>query len=243
MSITIKDLFDAKVHYGHDKERWNPKMAPYIYKTIDRIHIFDLSKTLEHIETAKKIISAIVKRGGKALLVGTKKQASNIIKEVATDTNNYYVNERWLGGMLTNNATIRKSIGRLEEIEGLRESGDLEKFVKKEILALEKEEEKLNRYLGGIREMTNMPDLLIVVDPIKEKNAVKEARNLGIPIIAIADTNTDPDDIDYIIPGNDDGLRSISIILNELKIALGEQPEVKEEVKENDIENVEIVEE
>ena len=208
----IKNLLEAGVHFGHQKKRWNPKMKKYIFGQRSGIYIIDLEKTSECINVACVFARDIAAKGGKILFVGTKKQAQIIVEEEAQKSGMYFVKNRWLGGLLTNFKTVKGSIGRLEEIEKMKENGIWENLKKKETSRLSKEKEKLLRDLGGIRDMKDHPDLVFIVDPKKEDIAVKEARKLNIPIIAIVDTNCDPEVIDYPIPGNDDALKSIRVI-------------------------------
>ena len=213
--VKIEDLLESGVHFGHNVRRWNPKMKEYIYGVRNNIHIFDLRITLELLNTALTKIHETVSKSGKILFVGTKKQCSDIVKELALLNNNFYVNKRWLGGTLTNWKTISNSIKRLEEIElFLKDNESSKKLSKKELLDISREKQKLDLNIGGIRALNGKPDLLIVFDVIKDKIAVKEANKLNIPVVAIVDSNADPDNIDYIIPGNDDALRSISLYKN-----------------------------
>ena len=213
--VKIEDLLESGVHFGHNVRRWNPKMQEYIYGVRNNIHIFDLRITLELLNTALTKIHETVSKSGKILFVGTKKQCSDIVKELAMLNNNYYVNKRWLGGTLTNWKTISNSIKRLEEIELFLQNNDQSKNLsKKELLDISREKQKLDLNIGGIRSLNGKPDLLIVFDVIKDKIAVKEATKLNIPVIAIVDSNADPENIDYIIPGNDDALRSINLYKN-----------------------------
>ena len=213
--VKIEDLLESGVHFGHNVRRWNPKMKEYIYGVRNNIHIFDLRITLELLNTALTKIHETVSKSGKILFVGTKKQCSDIVKELAMLNNNFYVNKRWLGGTLTNWKTISNSIKRLEEIELFLKDNDLSKNLsKKELLDISREKQKLELNIGGIRTMNGKPDLLIVFDVIKDKIAVREATKLKIPVVAIVDSNADPDNIDYVIPGNDDALRSINIYKN-----------------------------
>ena len=208
--VSISNLLEAGVHFGHQTKRWNPKMKEYIFTTRDDIYIIDLQKTLACMEEAYAKISDIAKNGGTFLFVGTKKQA----QEASI--------ERWLGGTLTNFRTIRRRVKRLEEIEKMEENGTFEVLPKKEVIQIKKEYEKLNKLLGGIREMAKLPDAMIIVDPKKEINAIREARKLNIPVFGIVDTNCDPDDVDYVIPGNDDAVRSVKIVLGALTNAICE---------------------
>ena len=213
--VKIEDLLESGVHFGHNVRRWNPKMKEYIYGVRNNIHIFDLRITLELLNTALTKIHETVSKSGKILFVGTKKQCSDVVKELAMINNNFYVNKRWLGGTLTNWKTISNSIKRLDEIEIFLKDNELSKNLsKKELLDISREKEKLELNIGGIRALNGKPDLLIVFDVIKDKIAVREATKLNIPIVAIVDSNADPENIDYIIPGNDDALRSISLYKN-----------------------------
>ena len=213
--VKIEDLLESGVHFGHNVRRWNPKMKEYIYGVRNNIHIFDLRITLELLNAALTKIHETVAKSGKILFVGTKKQCSDVVKELATLNNNFYVNKRWLGGTLTNWKTISNSIKRLEEIELFLKDNDLSKNLsKKELLDISREKQKLELNIGGIRTLNGKPDLLVVFDVIKDKIAVKEATKLNIPVVAIVDTNADPENIDYIIPGNDDALRSINLYKN-----------------------------
>ena len=220
--VSISNLLEAGVHFGHQTKRWNPKMKEYIFTTRDDIYIIDLQKTLACMEEAYAAISEIAKNGGTFLFVGTKKQAQEAALENATRSNSYYVTQRWLGGTLTNFRTIRRRVKRLEEIEKMEENGTFEVLPKKEVIQIKKEYEKLNNLLGGIREMTKLPQALIIVDPKKEYNAIREARKLNIPIFGIVDTNCDPDDVDYVIPGNDDAVRAVKVVIGALTNAICE---------------------
>ncbi len=212
----IKVLLEAGVHFGHQKRRWNPKMKPFIFTARNGIYIIDLKKTLVAIDEAKRKITEVLQRGRSILFVGTKKQASQVIKDEAQRAGQYYIAHRWLGGMLTNFDTIKRSIKKLKEFEQMKEDGTLDKFTKKERSLKEREYQKLERVLGGIKEMTHLPGLILVVDAKKESIAVAEGRRLGIPIVAILDTNADPDPIDFPIAANDDAIKSIRVILHEL---------------------------
>ena len=213
--VKIEDLLESGVHFGHNVRRWNPKMKEYIYGVRNNIHIFDLRITLELLNAALTKIHETVSKSGKILFVGTKKQCSDVVRELAALNNNFYVNKRWLGGTLTNWKTISNSIKRLEEIELFLKDNDQSKNLsKKELLDISREKQKLELNIGGIRTLNGKPDLLVVFDVIKDKIAVKEATKLNIPVVAIVDTNADPDNIDYIIPGNDDALRSINLYKN-----------------------------
>lgn len=220
--VSISNLLEAGVHFGHQTKRWNPKMKEYIFTTRDDIYIIDLQKTLACMEEAYAAISEIAKNGGTFLFVGTKKQAQEAALENATRSNSYYVTQRWLGGTLTNFRTIRRRVKRLEEIEKMEENGTFDVLPKKEVIQIKKEYEKLNNLLGGIREMIKLPQALIIVDPKKEYNAIREARKLNIPIFGIVDTNCDPDDVDYVIPGNDDAVRAVKVVIGALTNAICE---------------------
>ena len=220
--VSMSYLLEAGVHFGHQTKRWNPKMKEYIFTSRDDIYIIDLEKTKACLESAYEEIKTIAENGGKFLFVGTRKQAGEVCLEEATRSNSYYVTERWLGGTLTNFRTIRRRVRRLEEIEEMEKNGTFEVLPKKEVIALKKEYEKLNRVLCGIREMIKLPQALIIVDPKKEYNAIKEARKLRIPVFGVVDTNCDPDDVDFVIPGNDDAVRSIKVMLGVLTNAICE---------------------
>ena len=220
--VSMSYLLEAGVHFGHQTKRWNPKMKEYIYNSRDDIYIIDLQKTVEKLEEAYAALTKIVSDGGKVLFVGTKKQAAEVCREEAKRSGMYYMAERWLGGTLTNFGTIRKRVRRLEEIEKMEENGTFEKLPKKEVIGLKKEYEKLNKNLCGIREMTRLPQAVIIVDSIKEENAIREAKKLGIPTFGIIDTNCDPDLVDYAIPGNDDAVRAIKVVLGSLTNAIVE---------------------
>ncbi len=207
--FTMRQLLEAGVHFGHQTHRWNPKMAPYIYGQRNNIHIIDLSQTVPLLHQALKVVSDTVARGGRVLFVGTKRQASDIISDAANRSAQYYVNARWLGGMLTNWKTISNSIHRLRKLDKTLSSG-VQGFTKKERLNLERDREKLNRALGGIKDMGSVPDLMFIIDTNKENIAIQEAKRLGIPVVAVIDTNCDPDNIDYPIPGNDDASRAVT---------------------------------
>ncbi len=220
--ISMNYLLEAGVHFGHQKRRWNPKMGEYIFTSRDDIYIIDLQKTVKKIEEAYDALKEIAEKEGKVLFVGTKKQAQEAVEECANRTNMYFVNERWLGGTLTNFKTIRSRIKRLEEIEKMEEDGTFNLLPKKEVIKIRKEYDKLNRNLRGIREMKKLPDALVIVDPRKEENAIKEARILHIPVFGVVDTNCDPDMVDYVIPGNDDAVRSVKVMLGALTNAIAE---------------------
>jgi len=242
--VSMNNLLEAGVHFGHQTKRWNPKMKEYIFTARDDIYIIDLEKTVACIEAAYEEIKKISENGGKFLFVGTKKQASEVSKEEALRSESFYVTERWLGGTLTNYRTIRKRIKRLDEIERMEADGTFELLPKKEVIGIKKEYDKLNRVLEGIRAMDKLPDALIIVDPKKEINAIREARKLNIPVFGLVDTNCDPDDVDYVIPANDDAVRSVKVVLGVLNNAICEgknmpivdyvtEEEKKPEVKEN----------
>ena len=218
--VSIKQLLEAGVHFGHHTRRWNPKMAPYIFTERNGIYIIDLQKTVKKFEEAYNFTRELSEQNGTLLFVGTKKQAADAIKEEAQRCGMYYVNERWPGGMLTNFKTIKKSIARLIKLEHMKEDGTFDLLPKKEVAALVKEMDILERNYGGIKTMDKLPDAIFIVDPHKETNAVLEAKKLGIPVIAIVDTNCDPDDADYIIPGNDDAIRAIKLISSALADAV-----------------------
>jgi small subunit ribosomal protein S2 len=220
--VSMNYLLEAGVHFGHQTKRWNPKMKEYIFSSRDDIYIIDLEKTQNLLEVAYNEIKTIATNGGKFLFVGTKKQSGEVAVEEALRSNSYYVTERWLGGTLTNFRTIRRRVKRLEEIEAMEANGTFEVLPKKEVIGIKKEYEKLNRLLCGIREMNKLPQALIIVDPKKEYNAIKEARKLRIPVFGVVDTNGDPDLVDYVIPGNDDAVRSIKVLLGVLTNAICE---------------------
>ncbi len=210
--VSMKQLLEAGVHFGHQTRRWNPKMARYIFTERNGIYIIDLQKTVKKLDEAYMFVRDLAANGGNLLFVGTKKQAGDSIREEATRAGAYYVNARWLGGMLTNFKTIRHRIDRLEQLHKMQEDGTFDLLPKKEVSKLNLEIEKLEKFLGGIKEMKKLPSSLFIVDPRKERIAVAEARKLGIPIVAIVDTNCDPDEIDYVIPGNDDAIRAVKLI-------------------------------
>jgi small subunit ribosomal protein S2 len=218
--ISMKQLLEAGVHFGHQTRKWNPKMAPYIFTERNGIYIIDLQKTVNKLNEAYDAMRRFAEDGKPILFVGTKKQAQQAVKDEAERCGQYFVAERWLGGMLTNHKTISKRIDKLNEIEKMAEDGTFEKLSKKEVLKLKAEAEKLEKYLGGIRNMKGMPGALFIIDPKKERIAVKEARILGIPIIGIVDTNCDPDDVDYVIPANDDAIRAVKLITSRMADAV-----------------------
>ncbi len=219
-SVTVREMLQAGVHFGHQTRRWNPKMKPYIYGPRNGIYIINLDVTKKMFDRACNFVTEEVKKGGSVLFVGTKRQAQSIINEEAQRCGMYYVDHRWLGGMLTNFQTIKNSIERLKSIESMQEDGSINRFPKKEILLMEKERIKLERNVGGIKHMKNLPSVIFVVDPKKESIAVTEAVKLGITVVAIVDTNCDPDNIDYIIPGNDDAIRSIKLLSHHIAEAV-----------------------
>ena len=242
--IQMKQLLESGVHFGHQTRRWNPKMAEYIFTERNGIYIIDLQKTVKKIEEAYYFVRDIAAEGGSVLFVGTKKQAQDAIKTEAERCGMFYVNERWLGGMLTNFKTIQSRIARLKAIEKMSEDGTFDVLPKKEVIALKKEWEKLEKNLGGIKDMKKVPDAIFVVDPKKERICVQEAHTLGIPLIGIADTNCDPEELDYVIPGNDDAIRAVKLIVSTMADAVveanqGAAEEVAEEVYEETEEAVE----
>ena len=220
--ISMKQLLEAGVHFGHQTRRWNPKMATYIYTERNGIYIIDLQKTVKKLEEAYNFVRDLAAQGGTVLFVGTKKQAQEAMKEEAEKVGMYYVNARWLGGMLTNFKTMRKRVERLNQLNRMSEDGTFDLLPKKEVIKLKLEIEKLEKYLGGVKEMKKLPSAMFVVDLRKEKNAIAEAKKLGIPVIAIVDTNCDPDDADYVIPGNDDAIRAIRLIASAMGAAVTE---------------------
>ena len=234
--VSMKQLLEAGVHFGHQTRRWNPKMAPYIYTERNGIYIIDLQKTVKKLEEAYSFVRELAAEGGNVLFVGTKKQAQDAIKEEAARCGGYYVNARWLGGMLTNFRTMRSRIERLAQLKKMEEDGTFAMLPKKEVIKHQGEIEKLEKYLGGVKEMKKIPAALFIVDPRKERNAIAEARKLNIPIVAIVDTNCDPDEIDYVIPGNDDAIRAIRLIAAAMASAViegrqGEDATVEAEVE------------
>ena len=220
--VSMNYLLEAGVHFGHQRRRWNPKMKEYIYTTRDDIYIIDLQKTVKKLEEAYEAMKQIAEAGGKVLFVGTKKQAQEAALECATRTNMYFVNERWLGGTLTNFKTIRSRIKRMDDIDKMEADGTFDLLPKKEVIQIKKEYAKLDKNLRGIREMKKLPQALVIVDPRKEENAIKEAHILGIPVFGIVDTNCDPDLVDYVIPGNDDAVRAVKLLLGVLTNAIAE---------------------
>ena len=234
--ISMKQLLEAGVHFGHQTRRWNPKMAEYIFAERNGIYIIDLQKTVKKVEDAYQAIANIVKDGGEVLFVGTKKQAQDSIKEEAERCGMYYVNERWLGGMLTNFETIKTRIKKLAEIDAMIEDGTMDVLPKKEVAKLMKEKEKLDKNIGGIKEMKKIPDVMFIVDPRKEKIAVQEAHSLNIPIVAIVDTNCDPEEVDYVIPGNDDAIRAVKLIAGRMADAVIESKQGEQDTPAEDAE-------
>ena len=233
--ISMKQLLEAGVHFGHQTRRWNPKMAPYIYTERNGIYIIDLQKSVGMVDDAYNAVADIASQGGTILFVGTKKQAQDAVKTEAERCGMYYVNERWLGGMLTNFKTIQSRVKRLKDIERMAEDGTFDVLPKKEVIGLKKEMEKLERNLGGIKDMKRIPDAIFVVDPKKEHICVQEAHALGITLIGIADTNCDPEELDYVIPGNDDAIRAVKLIVSKMADAVieanqGEAAEAEEAV-------------
>lgn len=231
--VTMKQLLEAGVHFGHQTRRWNPKMAPYIFTERNGIYIIDLQQTVKKIDEAVDFVRDLSANGQSVLFVGTKKQAQNSIEQEAKRSGSYYVNHRWLGGTLTNWETIRKRIQRLKELKAMEEDGTFDLLPKKEVINLRREREKLQKFLGGIEDMDRMPGAIIIIDSKKERIAVAEAKKLGIPIISIVDTNCNPDEIDYVIPGNDDAIRAVKLIVSKMADAVieanqGEEAEVEE---------------
>ncbi|MCP8969022.1 30S ribosomal protein S2 [Ectobacillus ponti] len=228
--ISMKQLLEAGVHFGHQTRRWNPKMKKYIFTERNGIYIIDLQKTVKKVEEAYNTMKDIAANGGTILFVGTKKQAQDAIKEEAIRSGMYYVNQRWLGGTLTNFQTIQKRIKRLKDIERMQEDGTFEVLPKKEVVQLKKELERLEKFLGGIKEMKDLPDAIFIVDPRKERIAVAEARKLNIPLIGIVDTNCDPDEIDHVIPANDDAIRAVKLLTSKMADAILEAKQGEETV-------------
>lgn len=239
--VTMKQLLEAGVHFGHQTRRWNPKMAPYIFTERNGIHILDLQKTVKMLDKAYKFIFDVSAQGGEILFVGTKKQAIDSVKEEAERCNMHFVNARWLGGMLTNFKTIRRRINRLAQLRTMEQDGTFELLPKKEVIKFNLEIDKLEKFLGGIKNMNKLPGALFIVDPKKERIAVTEAKKLGIPIVAIVDTNCDPDEIDYVIPANDDAIRAVKLLAGAMANAVLEarQGEQVDEVVETEQENSE----
>jgi len=241
--LSMKQLLEAGVHFGHQTRRWNPKMKKYIFQERNGIYIIDLQKTVKKVEEAYNFLRELSADGGKVLFVGTKKQAQESVKEEAERVGMYYVNQRWLGGTLTNFHTIQKRIQRLKDIEKMETDGTFDVLPKKEVLVLKKEKERLEKFLGGIKEMKELPDALFIIDPRKERIAVQEARKLNIPIVGIVDTNCDPDEIDYVIPANDDAIRAVKLLTSKMADAILEGKQGEEPVVEEVAEVVETTEE
>ncbi|NLN98244.1 MAG: 30S ribosomal protein S2 [Eubacteriaceae bacterium] len=246
--VTMKQLLEAGVHFGHQTRRWNPKMAPYIFTERNGIYIIDLQQTVKMIDTACEFVRDLAADGREILFVGTKKQAQASLEREAKRSGSFYVNQRWLGGTLTNFITISKRIQRLKELKAMETDGTFDLLPKKEVLDLQREREKLQKFLGGIEEMHEMPAAMIIIDTKKERIALAEARKLGIPIISIVDTNCDPDEVDYVIPGNDDAIRAVALILNLLSDAIIEgkqgnvamQDEAEEEIIPTEADSTEV---
>ena len=241
--VSMKQLLEAGVHFGHQTRRWNPKMARYIFTERNGIYIIDLQKTVKKLEEAYNFVRDLSAEGKSVLFVGTKKQAQESVKEEALRAGAYYVNARWLGGMLTNFTTIKRRIGRLKQLRAMESDGTFDLLPKKEVIKLNLEIEKLEKFLGGIKDMDQLPGCLFIVDPRKERIAVSEAKKLGIPVVAIVDTNCDPDDVDYVIPGNDDAIRAVKLIAGAMASAIIEGREGKmgaaEIVEEDEADTVE----
>ncbi len=239
-SISMKELLEAGVHFGHQTKRWNPKMKPYIFGARNGIYIIDLQKTVRYFKSAYNFVRESVQNGNTVLFVGTKKQAQDSVSEEAERCGMFYVNQRWLGGMLTNFATVKQSIDRLKRIDAMFEDGSIEAYPKKEALQFEKEREKLQKILGGIKGMGKLPGLMFVIDPKNEEIAIQEANKLGIPVVAIVDSNCDPDPIDYVIPGNDDAIRAIRLLSSKMADAVLEGNQARNAAlqaeKEGDVE-------
>lgn len=237
--VTMKELLEAGVHFGHQTQRWNPKMKPYIFGARNGIYIIDLQKTLKLFKDAYQFLVDVVAHGGSVLFVGTKKQAQETVKEEAIRCGMFYVTDRWLGGMLTNFATVRKSIDRLKEIEKMEQDGTFNLLPKKEVMQLLKKKQKLERYLGGVKNMTKLPAALFVIDTNKEAIAVREARTLHIPVVGIVDTNCDPDFVDYVIPGNDDAIRAVKLYASKAADACLEGLKLRESLPSQEEQKVE----
>jgi small subunit ribosomal protein S2 len=232
----MKELLEAGVHFGHQTKRWNPKMKPYIFGARNGIYIIDLQKTVRYFKSAYSYVKETAEQGHTVLFVGTKKQAQDSVAEEATRCGQYYVNQRWLGGMLTNFSTVKQSIERLKKLDAMFEDGTIEAYTKKESLKMDKEREKLEKVLGGIKNMSKLPGLMFVIDPKNEEIAVQEAQKLGIPVVAIVDTNCDPDMIDYVIPGNDDAIRAIRLLSSKIADAILEGNEARNIALQSDAE-------
>lgn len=227
--ISMKQLLEAGVHFGHQTRRWNPKMREYIFTERNGIYIIDLQKTVRKVDEAYNFVRSVISNGGRILFVGTKKQAQESVKEEAVRAGQFYVNSRWLGGTLTNFTTLKSRIARMRDLERMEQNGSFEVLPKKEVLELRGEYEKLSRFLGGIKEMNKLPDALFIIDPRKERIAVAEARKLGIPIVGLVDTNCDPDEVDYVIPGNDDAIRAVKLLTGKMADAVLEGREGQDE--------------
>ncbi|PWA13530.1 30S ribosomal protein S2 [Pueribacillus theae] len=230
--ISMKQLLEAGVHFGHQTRRWNPKMKPYIFTERNGIYIIDLQKTVKKVEEAYNFVRQVAEAGGSILFVGTKKQAQESVRDEANRSGQFYINQRWLGGTLTNFQTIQNRIKRLKDLERMQEDGTFDVLPKKEVILLKKEMDRLEKFLGGIKEMKSLPDALFVIDPRKERIAIAEARKLGIPIVAIVDTNCDPDEVDYIIPGNDDAIRAVKLLTGKMADAVLEAKQGEEMAEE-----------
>ncbi|WP_281703634.1 30S ribosomal protein S2 [Parvimonas micra] len=241
--ILMKNLLEAGVHFGHQTRRWNPKMSKFIFTERNGIYIIDLQKTVKQIEQAYDFVREIVADGGRVLFVGTKKQAQEAVETEAKRSGQFYVSHRWLGGMLTNYKTIRKRIERLKKLELMEEDGTFQRLPKKEVIKLKREAEKLEKFLGGIKEMDKLPDVLFVIDPKNEKIAVNEAKILGIPVIGVVDTNCDPDEVDIAIPGNDDAIRAVKLLTGTIANAIVEAKQGEQEETETVVEEVVEIEE
>ena len=237
--ISMKQLLEAGVHFGHQTRRWNPKMAEYIYTERNGIYIIDLQKSVGKVDEAYKAVLDCVAQGGKILFVGTKKQAQDSIRSEPERCGMYYVNERWLGGMLTNFATIQTRIDTLRKYEAMEADGTFDVLPKKEVIEIRKEMDKLQRNLGGIKDMKKLPDMIFIVDPRKERNCVLEAHKLGIPLVGIADTNCDPEELDYVIPGNDDAIRAVKLIVSKMADAVIEANQGEDAVAADEAEEAE----
>ncbi len=240
MVASMKELLEAGVHFGHQVKRWNPKMKRYIFGERNGIYIIDLQKTLKGLEEAYNFVREMSASGGGALFVGTKKQAQDSVMEEAKRASAFYINQRWLGGMLTNFLTVKKSIERLKKIEAMKEDGTLNLLPKREASSLEKERAKLDKNLSGIKEMKTIPGLIFIIDPKKERIAIAEARKLSIPVVAVVDTNCDPDEVDYVIPGNDDAIRAIKLLTSKMANAVIEGREAQSKASEQEAEKAEI---
>jgi small subunit ribosomal protein S2 len=242
MVAAMKELLEAGVHFGHQVKRWHPKMKKYIFGERNGIYIIDLQKTVKGLDEAYNFVKNVAMSGAPVLFVGTKKQSQDAIKEEAARAGAFYVNQRWLGGMLTNFTTIKKSIEKLKKIDTMKEDGTMDLLPKKEVAAIEKEKAKLDRNLSGIKDMARFPGALFIVDPKKERIAVAEAKKLSVPIVAIVDTNCDPDEIDYVIPGNDDAIRAIKLITSKVADAIIEGKEALAKTKAEEVEKTEVEE-